>query len=180
MSGDVEINPGPVTPVVINEIKFGCLNARSARNKAALIHDLIRDCQLDILTLSETWFRPDDPPAITDDAAPYGFKILNVVRRCQSTRHRSSSSRPAGRSPVGGGLAVIHRDDLSVSSHPLVDKLPSVSSFEVQLVRIGSSNPATTINTKITFIKHWFISRRVIGHPRCDYRRLQRPSVALW
>jgi len=50
MSGDVEINPGPVTPVnTVNELNFGCLNAR---NKAALIHDLINDSQLDILTLT--------------------------------------------------------------------------------------------------------------------------------
>ena len=97
--------------------------------------------QLNVLTLSETWFKPDDPPAITDDAAPDGFKILNVVRHLKSSRH----SLPFNHSSIGGGLAIIYRDDLSLSSHPLVEKLPSVSSFELQLVRIGCSNHATTI-----------------------------------
>jgi len=142
MSGDVEINPGPVTPVnTVNELSFGCLNARSARNKAALIHDLINDSQLDILTLTETWFRPDDPPSITDDAAPDGFTIRNVIRRRPSLHHKSSPNRLS----IGGGLAVIYRNDLPVSPHTPVDRLPSVSSFELQLVRIGCFNPATTL-----------------------------------
>jgi len=98
----------PVTPVnTVNELNFGCLNARSARNKAALIHDLINDSRLDILTLTETWFRPDDPPAITDDAAPDGFTIRNVIRRRPSLHHKSSPNR----SSIGRCLAVIYRND---------------------------------------------------------------------
>ena len=85
--------------------------------------------------------RLDDPPSIANDAAPDGFKIVNVARCRSSTRsstaQRSSSSGSA--QIVGGGLAVIYRDDLTVRQHPLLDKLPAVTSFELQLVRLGST-----------------------------------------
>jgi len=46
----------------------------------AVIPDVVADQQLNFLSLSETWIRLDDPPAIANDAAPDGFNILNVAR----------------------------------------------------------------------------------------------------
>jgi len=120
---------------------------RSIRNKAAAIHDVIADHHLDFLALCETWIRLDDPPAIANDAAPDGFKIVNVAR-CRpaarsSTVQRSSSSNST--QTVGGGLAVIYRDDLTVRPHPLLDKLPEVTSFELQIVRVRSIAPFLTV-----------------------------------
>ena len=37
--------------------------------KAALIHDVISHHHLDVLIVTETWMRADQPPAIVDDIA---------------------------------------------------------------------------------------------------------------
>jgi len=101
---------------------------RSVRNKAAAIHDVITDHQLDFLrclkrgsALMTHWLSPTMLHRMVNDA------------RCRS----SSDSKQN----VGGGLAVIYRDDLTVRKHPLLDKMPVVMSFELQLVCIGSTSP---------------------------------------
>ena len=47
---------------------LGCcvLNARSVKNKALSIHDLISENNLDILVLTETWLTADSPDKIVD------------------------------------------------------------------------------------------------------------------
>ena len=52
--GGVETNPGPAASTAQSGAAFGLLNARSVVHKAALIHDVIADHQLDVLALSET------------------------------------------------------------------------------------------------------------------------------
>ena len=53
------------------------LNVRSARHKAALIHDVIHDNRLDVLFLTETWIPADAPDAIKLDCAPPGYAALH-------------------------------------------------------------------------------------------------------
>jgi len=81
---------------------FGLLNARSARQKAALIHDVIADHQLDVLALTETWIPSDAPDAVKLDVAPPGYSVVH--------RHRGSSAERRG-----GGVDVIHRDTVKCS-----------------------------------------------------------------
>ena len=74
--GGVELNPGPTTfsgsanfsgsPALI----LGSFNARSVQSKAALIHDLIVDNNIDILALQETWLPPNTHHSISLDVAP--------------------------------------------------------------------------------------------------------------
>ncbi len=48
-------------------------NVCSVQNKAAFVHDIIKDNKLDILALQETWLTPDTHPAIKlDTTAPPG------------------------------------------------------------------------------------------------------------
>jgi len=115
LSGSVHVNPGP-------PIRFATLNIRSARNKAAVLHDLIADHDLDIVALCETWIRKDDPPAIADDIAPEGFSVVHVLRPAKSTMSRN----------VGGGLAVVARDALGLRQRRL--PAASRSTLEAQLV----------------------------------------------
>jgi len=68
------------------------LNARSVVHKAALIHDVIADHQLDVLALTETWITTD---AIKLDVAPLGFQVTH---------------QPLGSST--DGIAIIQRDDI--------------------------------------------------------------------
>jgi hypothetical protein len=48
--GGIEPNPGPG-----RFVNLGTLNARSTVNKAAHIHDAVKDFHLEILALTETW-----------------------------------------------------------------------------------------------------------------------------
>jgi len=55
--GGVELNPGPTTSARLtprDTLPLGVFNVRSARRKAALIHDVIDDHRLDALALTET------------------------------------------------------------------------------------------------------------------------------
>jgi len=77
------------------------LNARSVVNKAAVIHDVIADNKLAVLALTETWMTSDAPAAIKLDIAPPGFQVLHQPRGSSTDKR-------------GGGVAIIHRDDISV------------------------------------------------------------------
>jgi len=83
LSGNVEPNPGP--PPSNNSITLGCFNARSVQSKAALIHDLISDNNIDILALQETWLPPYAHPAVKCDIAPPGY-VVRVGRRSPVAR----------------------------------------------------------------------------------------------
>ena len=96
--GGVETNPGPPSAVtaITSTTSLGVLNARSARHKAALIHDVIADHRLDVLALTDTWIPSDAPDDVKLDVAPPGYSVVH--------HHRGPSS---GRR--GGGLALVYR-----------------------------------------------------------------------
>jgi hypothetical protein len=84
-AGDVELNPGPVRQNVNTgnqltvdcraAISVGCLNCRSAGNKIALIHDVIKNNKLDLLALNETWFT----------SSKYGNNLWSITGICSRT-----------------------------------------------------------------------------------------------
>ena len=119
----VEPNPGPTGP---STMSVGCLNVRSAVNKSAIIHDVIADNNLDILSLSETWITNNLPPAISNDCAPQGYSVLHVPRTLR-----------AGGPAKGGGLAVVFKKTLFVRTYD-VPGLQIPTSFELQIVRVGN------------------------------------------
>ena len=130
-SGNVEPNPGPLTNSP--SVSFGSLNVRSAVHKAALIHDLIADQHLDIVALQETWITADSPPAVKADVAPDGYGVLHVHR----VAVRGGPTR-------GGGLALIHNETIS-ARHVALPISCSPTTFEIQLVALGSTSPPTVI-----------------------------------
>ena len=85
-----------------------------------------------MLALTETRLQSDMPAAVKLDAAPPGYTIRHV--------HRS----PTARHPFGGSIAVIHRDNLTVSAHPLSGSFRP-SSFELQLVRLAAAVPPLAV-----------------------------------
>lgn len=112
--GGVEPNPGPAG------LRLGLINVRSAVGKAALIHDVISHHHLDVLIVTETWMRADQPPAIVDDIAPPDYAV--------SHRFRSGGQ--------GGGVAIVHRRSLKLST------LTSVSgsrAFECLAVKLSTA-----------------------------------------
>ena len=120
----VELNPGPK----VSPLTFASWNFQSAVNKAALVHDIIRDHNIDILALNETWITSNLPPAISDDIAPTVYRVQHVRR---GERTRSDQRR-------GGGLVFIHRESLTVRRHFLDDNMRPTS-YEVQLVKLSTS-----------------------------------------
>ena len=68
----------------------------------ALIQDSLCDGALDIFVLTETWITSDAPSCITNSLAPDGFITIH--------QHRGSSTDKRG-----GGIAVIHRQDIKSS-----------------------------------------------------------------
>lgn len=130
-AGDIELNPGP--QVSRNtDINFGYININSAAHKSAQIHDILSNFQLDILALSETRFLSSTHNAIKTDIAPAGYLVHHTPRH------------PNAIHPSGGGLALLHRDDIVVKPHPLAVSI-APSSFELQLLRITSVKPSITV-----------------------------------
>ena len=78
-----------------------CLwNAHSVRNKSHLLHDYISEYEVDIMCITETWLRSDDD-VIIGECTPPGYSALSIPRPGDSH---------------GGGLAVIFRSHLGLSS----------------------------------------------------------------
>ena len=77
LSGNVELNPGPV--VIDPTVSFTCLNVRSASaitntiDKPYLLQEFICDNSLDIFALTETWFQPDTPSNVINSVVPPGY-----------------------------------------------------------------------------------------------------------
>ena len=108
----VESNPGPAG------IRLGVFNARGANRKGAQLDDLIRDHELDVLALNETWIRDNAPAAVKYDIVPDNFRVLHT--------HRETDGRR--RAKRGGGLALIYSQNLSARSHNCDIKPTSLNS----------------------------------------------------
>ncbi len=53
-------------------IKLGLLNGRSLSTKALFVNDMITDHKLDVLSLTETWLKPDEC-IILNESAPQDY-----------------------------------------------------------------------------------------------------------
>jgi len=116
LSGDVELNPGPVMAPTTSPLKFAQFNCRSVlgsplEDKPALIQNYIVENNIDILALSETWLKPNSLPATINSITPDGYTCMHVPR---------SEGR-------GGGVAFIYR---SIFEFRIL-KYPMFSSFEL-------------------------------------------------
>jgi len=116
LSGDIELNPGPVTATSQLPLKFAQFNPRSVlgsalEDKPSLIQNYVLENSVDILALSETWLKPNSLPATINSITPDGYTCMHVPR-------------PEGR---GGGVAFIYRSSFEFR----VLKYPLFSSFEL-------------------------------------------------
>ena len=127
----VESNPGPET-TSSSATNFGLINARSMIQKTALIHDVISDSRLDLLAVTETWVYENSPDVHKKDAAPAGFSIVHA--------HRSIAPHTRGKQH-GGGVALIHREDIRVRVIPT----PPTHTFEILLVKVINCTIGLTI-----------------------------------
>ena len=134
-SDNVEANPGPLWKHLI---RLGSFNIRSGLKKAAVLHDIISDRRLDVLVIQESWIPSEAPAAIKNDMAPVGYTALYVQREL----------RPDG-PKRRDGLAVLHRNSLAVWDFCLPTGSIQPKAFEMQLVRITSSNSRSVVPVNI-------------------------------
>jgi len=112
----VETNPGPARP--LRGVKIGTLNARSAVKHTDDLHLLIASEALDVLAVCETRVTRDATDAISMGIAPEGYRVFNA---------------PPPDDRQGGGLAIIFRDNLNVTS---VQLSAGPTTFDLQAVRL--------------------------------------------
>ena len=88
--------------LAITNISVAVINARSVRNKTTTITECITDHNIDILAITETWLKKNSDKPIIAAMTPSGYSFVNAPR-------------DSGR---GGGVGVIHRDELSCKQLP--------------------------------------------------------------
>lgn len=94
------------------QLKVGLINCQSSRNKSDLIIDHLKDHDLDLLALTETWLKENDSVA-AGNITPAGFSLISVPRE-----HRR-----------GGGVALLHKSSLHVKAQGFGHDKPR--SFEI-------------------------------------------------
>jgi exonuclease III len=123
----VEPNPGsPSAGAADRFLQFGLLNSRSAVRKAASIHDVIADHKLDVIALTESWMRSDDPDAIKLDIAPSDYSVLHAFREVEEDTRRR-----------GGGVALVYRSSLKATLLP-VDRYTQFELISIKIESTGS------------------------------------------
>ncbi|KAK2893970.1 hypothetical protein Q8A73_016454 [Channa argus] len=107
---------------ITSNTKLELLNVQSLSNKSCLIHNHILENETDIICLTETWHKPE-AYSVLNESCPPGYTYLE-------------KARTTGR---GGGLVIIHREDLKLSPLPL----PKLSTFEC--LAIKCKHPLSTV-----------------------------------
>ena len=97
---------------------FGTINARSIRKNLNTLKFLVQNDGLDILSITETWLRPDDHYEI-NEICPPGYNLLRADR----------NDRP------GGGVGFLIRNNYK----PKVVKTSHFSSFEHMVISVASA-----------------------------------------
>jgi len=121
LSGDIELNPDPVT------FTLRTLNIRSILHllHSAALSDLIDAHNPDLFCLTETWIKPTTTSAELLNCTPPNYTILSVPR--------NHSGNSAG---IGGGIGFLIRESFTqlLTSHPDFSSFDS-SSITLQIPR---------------------------------------------
>ena len=93
-------------------------NCQSVGNKTVHICDYVIANSVDLMFLTETWLRKNDPVKI-GELTPPGYTFINVPRVTVDDHH--------------GGIGVLYRDNLKIVQ-VLNDNFIKISSFEYKIV----------------------------------------------
>ena len=120
----VDVHSAAITPKS-NNISVAVINARSVRNKTTTLTECITDHNIDILAITETWLTKNSDKPIIAAMTPSGYSFANAPRA-------------SGR---GGGVGVIHRDELTCK------QLPRTNNVTFEMIRTQfSSTTSKTFN----------------------------------
>ena len=124
---------------------MGVINCQSARNKSEPIKQHIKDHDLDIVALTETWFHQGnvDTKKIKE-VTPTGYKLKHIPRKTR-----------------GGGVAIIYRETVPVTEPENM----STSSFEGLTICVHSGS----ISVKLVVIYRIIPSKKKNRLSRQDF-----------
>ena len=94
-------------------MKVGLYNIRSVRNKLDHVVEILHECELDILCLTETWLLPSDI-GVVRASLPETFSVFHVPRATDR----------------GGGVAVIYSSVLDLKHNTGFQQFPSFELME--------------------------------------------------
>ena len=92
-------------------------NVRSICNKASLVGDYITEKNIDLLAVTETWLKEDADQHVINECVPNGYSFQ------QSPRLNAT----------GGGLALVYKSSIKLSSWKALRKFKSFESTEATL-----------------------------------------------
>ncbi|XP_071754179.1 uncharacterized protein LOC139910701 [Centroberyx gerrardi] len=134
----INLRPIPKSPTPISKqksLKITLFSTRSLNNKSLILNEFITDNKLDLLCLTKTWQKPLDYLSL-NQTTPAGYSYMD-------------NPRSEGR---GGGIAVIHRQDLNPrplsipaapSSAHLAFKIPGPKPLVIAIIyRPPKPNPS--------------------------------------
>lgn len=129
LNENTEVTHAPASVVNTNShagdyLHVNLLNARSVVNKTAEIHDHVLDQHCDILAITETWMRPDDPVTATE-LTPSGYSFHHVPRVNRQ----------------GGGVGVLFKNEIVLSKKSTYE----ASSFESVICTFQPANGKSLI-----------------------------------
>ena len=93
--GDVSLNPGPVAP----NLCLGTVNARSMRDKAPALSDLVVSKGIDLLGITETWLTIRKASSDLAEMTPHGFSSFQTPRFNKRGQEMAFSPRMPLNSP---------------------------------------------------------------------------------
>ena len=79
LAGGVSTNPGPAVHRPKLNFRLGTVNARSMRDKAAVLSDLVVSQRID-LGITETWLTATETSADLAEVTPPGFSFFQIPR----------------------------------------------------------------------------------------------------
>lgn len=104
-------------------MRYGCANMRSVCNKASVVNDHITQHDLDLFLITETWMNGTNMNRVEAEMLPEGYSLV----------HRMRSEKK------GGGIALIHSDNIAVQTVRSPQSPSTFESLEVQITREGTS-----------------------------------------
>ena len=110
----------PDTYICPSALNFNicCLNAQSVVNKTDSLSDYITTNDFDLIALTETWLQEDTPQSLIQDLVPNDYSIKHLPR--QGARR-------------GGGVGVIYKSNIDVSTIPTSDPYRSFEHLGLKL-----------------------------------------------
>ena len=108
-----------------NKLKIGLVNARSVKNKDAILHNYMIEKDLDIMVITETWLKDSDTHWLKASSLSSDYITLETVNRNERR---------------GGGVAICHTNNIQLE---VIEKQISTSLERITVKVTNTKKPLT-------------------------------------